>query len=125
VLKFEDKPIGRTLSGTVLEVDKLFDLQIRYTEYVKIGDAVYTTDSGLAISQPVLESSTFSSAVTAEPGRWIVIKKGGAKPELKSYIAVRVRRISEQASTGQPATSPEWKSEGGVKPQREAEGLSR
>lgn len=125
VLKFEDKPIGRTLSGTALEVNNLFDLQIRYTEYVKIGDAIYTTDRGLAFSQPVLEASTFASAVTAKPGRWIVIKKEGAKPEEKSYIAVRVRKISEQSSTGQPATSPESKSEGGDKPQLESEGLSR
>ncbi len=34
-------------------------------------------------------------------------------------------RIVEQAGTGQPATRPESKSEGGDKPQPEAEGRSR
>jgi len=35
------------------------------------------------------------------------------------------KKTAEQAGTGQPATRPESKSEGGDKPQPEAEGRSR
>lgn len=40
-------------------------------------------------------------------------------------IQAKESNQAEQASTGQPATRPESKSAGGVKPQPEAEGRSR
>ena len=42
-----------------------------------------------------------------------------------NYVSNNVRRMIEQAGTGQPATRPESKSEGGDKPQPESKGRSR
>ena len=45
--------------------------------------------------------------------------------ETDANSSVMQKRPAEQAGTGQPATRPESKSEGGDKPQPEAEGRSR
>jgi hypothetical protein len=77
-----------------------------------------TTEAG----ELILRSKVTTDLSTGES-----VERGFYEPELTHWMTLtEAREIqAEQAGTGQPATRPESKSEGGDKPQPEAEGRSR
>ena len=113
-LKQEDRALGRTLSGTAKENGSMFEVELKYAEVVKSGDVIHKTDSERAVSQPVFASTRCSASFTVEPGHWLLLPLLGAKPDVKSYLAVRVTKTlnGEQGGAGQSATAPESEPEG-------------
>jgi hypothetical protein len=59
---------------------------------------------------------------------WLTVEQTGSKDYRKVFIEKyyeTIKKLAEQSRTGQPATRSQSKSEGGDKPQPEAEGRSR
>jgi hypothetical protein len=99
------------------------DLKIRLYEEIT-SDVAQRIDDESSLGES-LRYAAYEYAVSDPKFEDLLLRKIGSLERLRIPVEAAEEIKAEQAGTGQPATRPESKSEGGDKPQPEAEGRSR